>query len=217
MPRSPRILTVEPGLPHHIVFRGNNRRRLFSYPRDYLSFLKDLARSLGTRRVFLHALALMSNHGHLIATPCAVGELSAFMHGLLQRYAQRRNREKGSSGKLFEERFWCEPIRDDEKLAVTTSYVDLNPERAGLGPSHTYPWTTYRLHAGHDDARLSPLWTPSTWYQNLGRTRGQRGQAYAEWTHEQRRIAQSTRAAITDPPTPSGNPRVERPDRSTAR
>src|SRR5262245_7810080 len=104
MARAPRIIV--PGLPHHVVLRGNNRRRLFSSKLDYRMFLYFAGLSLKRCQVGLHALTLMSNHAHLLVTPRHQHDLAAFVKPLAQRYAQLRNEKRNASGKLFEERYW---------------------------------------------------------------------------------------------------------------
>ncbi|HEY7955508.1 MAG TPA: transposase, partial [Polyangia bacterium] len=122
---------VAPGLPHHVILRGNNRRRLFSYPSDYQRFLYYLERGLRDVGCWMHAAALMTNHVHLILSPPDRRALSDCVRAFSQRYAQYRNRRKNASGKLFEQRFAAFPILHERQLAVTTVYVDLNPQRAG--------------------------------------------------------------------------------------
>ena len=66
MPRAARSRIVVPGLPHHLVLRGNNKRRLFSYDRDRILFLRLLAEAMERYDVPLYALVLMANHVHLV-------------------------------------------------------------------------------------------------------------------------------------------------------
>src|SRR3990172_625503 len=141
MPRRPR--RVVPGYPHHLTLRGNNRRRLFSRPTDFLRFLAWLAEALDETSCVLYALTLMSNHIHGIFEPPDEAALSAFVKSFAQRYALWRNRMRGGSGKLFEERFHCTIIEGDEQLAAATAYDDLNPTRAGMvADALDYPWST---------------------------------------------------------------------------
>ena len=130
MPRSAR--TVLAGVPHHVVLRGNNRRRLFSYPRDYDRLLSLLGRQLDEGGTSLHAFCLMTNHVHLLVTPEEEAVLGRFIKGFAQRYAQVRNRQTKASGKLFEERFYSKPIASEQHLALATLYIDVNLSRAGM-------------------------------------------------------------------------------------
>ncbi len=185
MPRIARL--VLPGLPHHVVLRGNNRRRLFSYPNEYRYFLFLLGRALARSRCTLQALVLMRNHIHMILTPSDDKSLARCVGYLAQRYAQVRNRRRKSSGGLFEGRFFSRPIPNDRQLAITTAYIDLNPLRAGIAPAdRPYRWSTEALHLGRPELSEIPsgLWTPSDWYLALAPDRATRGPQYAEWFEE---------------------------------
>lgn len=103
MPRKPRCRIVVPGRPHHVVIRGNNRRRLFSYSSCYRRFLRYLADALRHTGCRLHALALMTNHVHLVITPPDAAALSSCVKRLAQRYAVQRNARFAASGKGLEE------------------------------------------------------------------------------------------------------------------
>ncbi|UCF47459.1 MAG: transposase, partial [Myxococcales bacterium] len=147
MPRAAR--QVLEGVPHHIVLRGNNRRRLFSYPRDYLFFLALMSGQLTRSNMSAHALCLMPNHVHLLATPFREDALGTFVKRVAQRYAQVRNKRYQTTGKLFEQRYYSRPMKSESHLAIATAYVDLNPVRARLvDDGNEYEWSTHRIHCG---------------------------------------------------------------------
>lgn len=183
MPRIARSLLVVPGAPHHLIVRGNNRRRLFSYSTCYARYLREMECAAELYAVAIHALVLMTNHAHLVATPPSCEALSAFMHRLGQQYAVFRNRRRRASGKLFEERFWSRAILDERYFARVVPYVELNPERAGLTRDLAdHRWSTYWLHAGRPElSAVAPsLWTPSPWWTSLGTTVTERGRRHVE-------------------------------------
>lgn len=215
MPRAPRLILE--GVPHHIVLRGNNRRRLFSYRRDYQHFIRLMARFLVDGDITVHALCLMPNHTHLLATPFEKEALAVFIKRTAQRYAQLRNRRYKATGKLFEQRYYSKPIRSESHLAIASAYIDLNPVRAGIveDPAH-YDWSTFRIHAGLkcSVSGLRDLWTPSDWYQRLATDARGRSIAYHEWaSHCRKRDAWED--VRRDPVPPSG-PSPTRPDRTRA-
>src|SRR5205814_1137098 len=94
---------VVPGLPHHVVHRGNNRRRLFSYPVERSSFLRFVTAAAEDTGCVVHAFCLLDNHVHLIVTPPSQLALSGFVKRWAERFALRRNRQRGGSGKLVEQ------------------------------------------------------------------------------------------------------------------
>ena len=187
--RKPR-LTV-PGYPHHVIVRGNNRRRLFSYRDDYWCYLRFLAQGLARHPVALHAMTLMTNHVHLLLTPSTDVALTKLMHYTGMRYSRCRNDRRGASGKLFEERFHSFPVLSDGQLAVVTAYIELNPVRAGMRP-HALGrrFSTHGLHVGRADRSDVPrgIWTPSAWYLSLGATDGERAARYRQWIEDCQRF-----------------------------
>lgn len=223
MPRPLRSQTVVPGAPHHIVLRGNNRRRLFSYDGCYLRFLRLLGDASRQHRTPVHAIALMPNHVHLVVTPDDATTLAAFVKHFAQRYAEARNRARGATGKVFEQRFSAFAIAETTRLALTVAYVDLNPVRAGLveDAAH-YRWSTYALHAGGGatSCAIAAIWTPHDWYVDLAGDAEGRGLRYRSWVAS--RLAEDVESVAGDvddrdeEETPHRR-RFERPDGSTAR
>lgn len=188
MSRTARSYQVIAQQPHHIWFRGNNQRRLFSYLHEYRTFLFFLKEAMRKTNVQLHAFSLLSNHGHLLVTPPSVQALSQCMQRTLHRYALHRNKRRKASGKLFEERFACKPIHSDAYLAIVHAYIDLNPKRAGLESNiGDYPWSSTWIHLCENHARLTwlaELCTPIGWYTNLGKTPAERSASYRHWLDE---------------------------------
>jgi putative transposase len=182
MPRAPRLVIA--GQPHHVIVRGNNRRRLFSWHSDYRRFLYYLDRGLAQTGCTAHALAMMANHVHLVVTPPVDGAIAALVKSFAQRYAQYRNGRRDGSGKLFEQRYLCKPILDEAQLAITTVYCDLNPlGGAWLGDGQRLRWSTFGHHVGRPGESAIParLWTPSGWYLGLGAAPAARVAAFLGW------------------------------------
>lgn len=182
MARKPRM--VVPHLPHHVVIRGNNRRRLFSSRLDYETFLRFLHQALDKTGCALNALSIMTNHVHLLLTPSTELALPACIKLASQRYAYFRNLRRGATGKLYEQRYFCKLVDTERYLACVTAYIDANPHASGLVTWHgaAYPFTTRHLHLGRVDVgAISPqIWTPSAWYVALGRSDDERAMAYAQ-------------------------------------
>ena len=74
MPRRARMYI--PGLPYHIVQRGNNKEATFIQPEDYQCYLDLWQECTGRYDVQVHAYCLMTNHIHFIATPGNKSSLS---------------------------------------------------------------------------------------------------------------------------------------------
>ena len=67
MPRRARLSV--PGIPWHIIQRGNNRSTCFFADEDYRLYL-DLLEELAAKfSCTVHVYVLMTNHVHLLLTP----------------------------------------------------------------------------------------------------------------------------------------------------
>jgi len=80
MPRKPRFTL--PGIPQHVIQRGNNREPCFLSEIDYRRYLDDLQRSAEKYHCQIHAYVLMTNHVHLLVTPTEVPAISGMMQAL---------------------------------------------------------------------------------------------------------------------------------------
>lgn len=158
----------------------------------------------------------MSNHIHLIVTPAHERALSAFVKRFAQRYAQYRNRRRDGSGKLYEERFWSEPILSDESLAGHTAYVALNPVVAGIVRTPgQYKWSSYGHYAGERGSTMpAAMMTPSSWYLGLAGDDDARAREYRE-SIARALVSGHKPDRLPREPLPSGK-RLERPNRERA-
>jgi len=210
---------VVPGMPHHVILRGNNRRNLFSDNEDRGMFVWYLGRAAKDTDCRIHNVALVTNHTHKIITPPSVEALSECMRACAQRYAIYRNKRRGGSGKLFERPFTSELIDDEGYLAAASLYVDLNLEEAGV-PRRYQRWTTLETHRGNPKLCETPidLWTPSSWYLSLGATPEQRSARYDAWLYVYRawRSKIHKQFGLPTPRCPDTR-RLERPSGQSAR
>ena len=67
MPRKPRFYV--PGVPAHIIQRGNCRQAVFFCDEDYKAYLRWLDEGALKHGCLIHAYVLMTNHVHIIMTP----------------------------------------------------------------------------------------------------------------------------------------------------
>ncbi|MEX2577098.1 MAG: transposase, partial [Halofilum sp. (in: g-proteobacteria)] len=111
MPRRPRI--APPGIPLHVIQRGNNRQSCFASDPDYRSYLAWLTEYADDSGCDIHAYVLMTNHVHLLVTPHGRDGVGCLMKRLGQRYVQYFNRTYRRSGTLWEGRFRSCPVQDE--------------------------------------------------------------------------------------------------------
>jgi putative transposase len=176
MPRKIRFFL--PGVPVHVVQRGNNREAVFFCADDYGTYLDWLREEAAGRGCVVHAYALMTNHIHLLMTPRDRGGLSDTLQALGRRFVPRINHAYARSGTLWEGRFKASPVQEDAYLLACYRYIELNPVRAGMvADPGGYPWSSYRANAlGQPD----PLLVPHPLYLALGATDAARQAAYRE-------------------------------------
>lgn len=167
-----------PGVPHHILQRGNNRQPIFSGPADYQLMLTLLEAHARAQAVAVHGYVLMPNHFHLLATPETATGVASMMQAVGRAYVRRYNQAQGRSGTLWEGRYRSTLIDAGTYLVPCLVYMDLNPVRAELvAEAADYPWSSYAHFAGHATQRLI---TPPAQYWALGNTPFAREAAYAE-------------------------------------
>ncbi|WP_256681374.1 MULTISPECIES: transposase [unclassified Pseudomonas] len=71
-----------PGIPFHIIQRGNNRSACFYSGRDYIFYIETLAVLAQLYGCKVHALCLMTNHVHLLLTPTCCAGAGLLMKGV---------------------------------------------------------------------------------------------------------------------------------------
>ncbi|MCC5804859.1 MAG: transposase [Opitutales bacterium] len=87
-----------------------------------------------------------------------MGDISAFMQTLKQRYTKWFNHTHEMEGTLWAERFGSVLVEDDPSIvALVAAYIDLNPVRAGLAAlPEDYRWCGYaEALAGNENLRAS--------------------------------------------------------------
>jgi putative transposase len=174
MPRRARLSI--PGIPWHIIQRGNNRSVCFNAEEDYqfyLHYLKEFADKFGCA---LHAYVLMTNHIHLLLTPARDDSAALMMKHLGQRYVQYVNRSYRRTGTLWEGRFRSCLTQSEDYVLACYRYIELNPVRAGMVVRpQDYRWSSYHVNGLR---RANGLITPHEEYLSLGREDAERRQAY---------------------------------------
>ena len=137
------------GAVYHVMARGNQGREIYGDEHDRKLWLETLAEACAKTGWRLHAWVMMNNHCHLLLeTPEAnlVGGMKWFQGTYTQRYNSRhrlfghlyQGRDKALVVDGAEGNYW----------AVVSTYIHLNPARAGLiriGQERlsSYRWSSY--------------------------------------------------------------------------
>ena len=146
MPRKPRMYL--PGVPSHIVQRGNDRHACFFEDENYLFYLHCLEEACKRYGVAVHAYVLMTNHAHLLMTPLDESGISRVMQLVGNRYVQYINKRYGRTGTLWEGRHKASLVDAERYLLACYRYIELNPVRAGMVANPAdYRWSSYRHNA----------------------------------------------------------------------
>ena len=180
MSRRSRI--IMPGVPTHIIQRGNNRQVCFYANEDYqlyLDWLKDYSEATDCA---IHAYVLMTNHVHLLLTPAEVDSTGLFMKRLGQHYVQYINRTYGRTGSLWEGRYRSCIAQEENYLLICQRYIELNPVRAGMVQyPGDYRWSSFRANALGEE---TDLLKNHSIYMVLGRSKKERQASYCNLFQE---------------------------------
>lgn len=152
MARRPRIHFV--GAFYHVIARGNRGQRVFRKEEDYRLYLKFLGEYKKRFGYSLFAYALMPTHVHLLME---IGEtaLSKVMQSLQFRYTRNFNIKYRTWGHLFQGRYKAILCEKDGYFLELSTYLHLNPVRAGLVEDPwEYPWTSYPSYMGKEKGEL---------------------------------------------------------------
>lgn len=161
MPRRARLSL--PGIPWHIIQRGNSRSVCFYDEEDcrrYLDELSELAPRFGCA---VHAYVLMTNHVHLLLTPVREDSAALLMKHLGQHYVQYVNRVYRRSGTLWEGRFRSCLTQSEDYVLACYRYIELNPVRAGMvRHPGDYRWSSAWHPKRMAIDRRGQLWLPKS-------------------------------------------------------
>lgn len=176
MPRKPRFYL--PGVPVHVVQRGNSRQAVFFEDNDYLAYLTWLSEGAEKHGCLVHAYVLMTNHVHLLLTPATAQSISRTIQYVGRHYVTHVNAVYGRSGTLWEGRHKGCVIGGEDYLLACMCYIELNPVRAGMVKKPIdYRWSSYRANAAGWKDRVV---VTHALYESLGASPTERQHAYRE-------------------------------------
>jgi len=129
MPRSARL--DAPGVMHHVIGRGIERRKIFLDDQDRVDFLSRLAALAQDGSMDLYAWSLLPHHFHLLCKTQR-SPLASSRRRLLTGYVVKLNRRHGRHGHLFQNRYKSILCQEEAYLQGLVRYIHLNLLRAGL-------------------------------------------------------------------------------------
>ena len=151
----PRLARLDaPGVVHHVIIRGIERRKIFRDSKDRNDMMDRLADLLPATNTSCYAWAFLSNHAHFLFRSGDKG-LSALMRRLLTGYAMWFNRRHRRHGQLFQNRYKSIVCQEDIYLKELIRYIHLNPLRAkvvsDMGGLNQYKYCGHSVLMGKSD------------------------------------------------------------------
>lgn len=134
------------GAIYHITQRAPGRELVFVEDSDYLKLLSLLKKTTKEFNLDLFCFSLLPNHLHLLLK---INEknLSEAMKYLFQGYAIYYNWRYKRKGHVFCGRFRSSLCNSDAYLLAASSYIHLNPYKAGLTENfEDYRWSSLQLY-----------------------------------------------------------------------
>jgi len=127
----PRLARLDaPGVLHHIIIRGIERRNIFRDDKDRDNFINRLSDLLPATQTACYAWAFIPNHAHFLFR--SSGEISTLMRRLLTGYAIYFNKKHSRHGQLFQNRYKSISCQEDMYFRELVRYIHLNPLRAKI-------------------------------------------------------------------------------------
>ena len=128
---------------YHITARGIRKENIFYSDKDKSVFLDKMNETFEKYSFICYAYCLMDNHYHLfIQTPIA--NISEGMHYLNTSYANWFKAKYRLVGSIFQGRYKSILIDADSYALVLSTYIHLNPLRAGMVKRlEDYPFSSF--------------------------------------------------------------------------
>lgn len=173
----PRLARLDaPGVMHHVIGRGIEKRNIFFNDTDRNDFLDRLANIAQGGGMDIFAWTLMPNHFHLLCKTAKL-PLATCMRKLLTGYVVNFNRRHRRHGHLFQNRYKSIVCQEDRYLKELVRYIHLNLLRAGLVNSlnelDQCPWSGHSTLIG----KIERKWQDTEYILSFfGKGRDQRKQ-----------------------------------------
>jgi putative transposase len=152
MPHISRL--VVPGVPVHVVQRGNHCEDVFFSDLDrriFLQLLEKYSQQYGLR---ILGYCLMGNHYHVVCEPDGLASMAWTFRLTNHGYSRWLHVQRGQTGQLWQGRYRSCPL-DNRHLWNALCYVEQNPVRAGMvSCALAWPWSSAATHV---EGRNTPV------------------------------------------------------------
>ena len=188
-----------PGGFYHVTLRGNHRENIFQVDKDRHLLNAIVRHALEKHDARIHAYCWMTNHIHLLIQ-VGVEPLAAIMRRIASGYARAFQKNRETTGHLFQNRYHSLLVDADSYFLELIRYMHLNPVRAGMVTSPSdYRWSSHHAYCGAPDDE----WVTTAF--GLRMLNDDRARAMAAY----RRFVDCDASALA---SPLENVRLERPE-----
>ena len=111
----------------HITNQGARRGDIYLDDFDRRTFLDLIGGAWEKYGLIIHAYCLMGNHYHLLAQ-FPERNMPTVMHWIGTCFSQQINRRHDFTGRLCKDRYFNEPIDNDDYLMAAARYIHRNPK-----------------------------------------------------------------------------------------
>lgn len=149
--------------PYHVTARSNNREPFHADIETVWRILLESSFEISVLyQTQVHALVLMPNHFHLLAT-APQEDLGIVMRDFMRSVTLAINRVSGRSGRVFGATYHWSLIDSPTYFCHALKYVYRNPVRAKLCPqAEDYPFSTLWGLLGNEHL-IIPIYYPYQW------------------------------------------------------
>jgi REP element-mobilizing transposase RayT len=180
----PRLARLDaPGVLHHVMGRGIEKRKIFRNDTDRSDFVERLASLAAKDAMDVYAWCLIPNHFHLLIKT-KNQPLSKSMRQLLTGYAVSFNRRHRRHGHLFQNRYKSIVCQEDAYLLELVRYIHLNLIRADLVENlpelGRSPWSGHSALMG----KIKRAWQDTDYILSLFGSRRNRRRRYFQYVEK---------------------------------
>ena len=128
---------------YHCVFAAHNHDMMFADSEVKARLLESLRLATEKYDVALLGDVVMTNHVHCVLEG-DLDKISLVFQSIGGRFCRWYRRRTGTSGSVFDQRYFSKPIEDGEQFFNTLAYICNNPVAAGLAKSpDEYGWSSF--------------------------------------------------------------------------
>ena len=188
-----------PGGFYNVTLRGNHRENIFRVENDRLLLNAIVRHAVEKHDARIHAYCWMTDHIHLLIQVGAE-PLGAIMRRIASGYARSFQKNRETTGHLFQNRYHSLLVDADSYFLELIRYMHLNPVRAGMVTSlFDYRWSSHHAYCG---APIDEWVTTSFGLRLLNEDRVRAMAAYRRFVD----------CDVNSLPSPFENVRLERPE-----